>query len=117
MSWNWAVEFVMALHHNVVQMAKTEVYSWRVEADTKAELQRAARRANQSMGSLLGRIVREWLAATGASSADAAEQQRLHQIASKFIGTLRGGNPHRAEEARSAVRARLLAKHARQRPH
>jgi hypothetical protein len=98
-------------------MAKTQVYSWRVAAETKAKLQRAARHANQSVGSLLDRIVREWLDATRGDGADLAEQKRLHAAAAKCIGVMRGGNPHRAEEARRAIRARLAANHARQRPH
>jgi hypothetical protein len=97
-------------------MAKTQVYSWRVAAETKAELQRAAKRANQSVSGLLDRIVREWLDALRSNGGDLAEQQRLHAAAAKCIGVLRGGNPHRAEEATRAIRARLAASHARQRP-
>jgi hypothetical protein len=98
-------------------MDKTEVYSWRVAAETKAELQRAAKRANQSIGSLLERIVREWLDALRSNGDDVAEQKRLHDAASKYVGALDGSNPHRAQEARRTIRARLVANHARQRPH
>lgn len=98
-------------------MAKTQVYSWRVGTETKTELERAARRANQSLGGLLDRIVREWLAAARADGADAAEQKRLHDAAAKCIGVLRGGNAHRAEEARRAIRDRLAGRHAGQRSH
>ncbi len=66
-------------------MAKTEVYSWRLDADTKAELQRAAKRANQPLGRLLDCLVREWLDAHP-NGTDAAEQKRLHHAASKYIG-------------------------------
>lgn len=90
-------------------MAKTQVYSWRVAAETKAELQRAAKRANQSVGGLLDRIVREWLDALHSNGSDCAEQKRLHAAAAKCIGVLRGGNPHRAQEARRTIRARLAA--------
>jgi hypothetical protein len=120
-------------------MAKTEVYSWRVAAKTKAELQRpwarimdgsasrtweyserrtkglrhAAKRTNQSVGNLLDRIVREWLDARRSKGNDLAEQQRLHVAAAQCIGVLRGGKPHRAkiEEARGVIGARLAASH------
>jgi hypothetical protein len=98
-------------------MAKTQVYSWRLATETKTELERAARRANQSLGGLLDRIVREWLDAMRSNGADAAEQMRLHDAASKCIGVLRGGNPYRAEQARRAIRARVAAIHAKQRSH
>ncbi len=97
-------------------MAKTQVYSWRVAAETKAQLQRAARGANQSLSGLLDCIVREWLDARRGDGAESAEQKRLHDAASKCIGVLRGGDPCRAERARHTIRARLSANHARQRP-
>ena len=98
-------------------MAKRRSTVWRVAAEIKAELQRAAKRTNQSVGGLLDRMVREWLDALRANGGDLAEQQRLHAAAAKCIGVLRGGNPHRAEETTRAIHARLAARHARQRPH
>jgi len=96
-------------------VAKTEVYSWRVDADTKAELQRAARRSNQSLGGLLAQIVREWLDAHP-NSIDAAEQKRLHEAVSKYLGVLRGGTPYSAENTRRVIRERLARKYGRSRP-
>jgi hypothetical protein len=98
-------------------MAKTQVYSWRVASQTKADLERAALRANQSLAALLDRIVREWLDAMPLDGAEAAEQKRLHDAAAKCIGVLRGGDPHRAEHARGTIPARLASRHARRRPH
>ena len=95
-------------------MAKTEVYSWRLDADTKAALQRAAKRSNQSMGGILDRIVREWLEAHPIE-ADAAEQKRLHEAASKYIGVLHGGTPYSAEATRRVIRERLARKYGRSR--
>jgi hypothetical protein len=96
-------------------MTKTEVYSWRVDTDLKAELQRAAKRSNQSLGGLLDRIVREWLKAHP-NSTDAAEQKRLHEAAAKYIGVLRGGTRYSAEETRRIIRERLARKYGRSRP-
>jgi hypothetical protein len=67
-------------------MAKTQVYSWRMAAETKAELQRAAKRTNQSVGGLPERIVGERLDALRSNGGDLAEQQRLHAAAAKCIG-------------------------------
>jgi hypothetical protein len=92
------------------------VYSWRLTSETKAELERAARRANRSMGGLLDSIVRGWLDAMRSDGTDAADQKRLHHAASECIGVLRGGNPLRAEQARGTIRARLASRHARHRP-
>jgi hypothetical protein len=99
-------------------MAKTEVYSWRVSAETKTALEREAKRANQSVGRLLDRIVEQWMdAAKRSNGTEEAEQLRLHRAASRWIGVLRGGNLYRAEQARRALRARLASRHARRRPH
>ncbi len=97
-------------------MAKTEVYSWRVAPETKAELQRAARRKNQSVSQLLDQIVREWLDKQNSKDPDAAEQKRLHDAVSKCIGVLRRGGPYCAEEARRVIRERLARKYGRSRP-
>ncbi|MBV8773680.1 MAG: hypothetical protein JO166_15340 [Deltaproteobacteria bacterium] len=91
-------------------MLKSEVYSWRVDADTKAQLQQAARHYNQSLGGLLTRIVREWLD-THPNEADVAEQKHLHEAASKYIGVLHGGTPYSAEETRRVIRERLARKY------
>jgi hypothetical protein len=97
---------------------KTEVYSWRVSPQTKGELERAARRAKLSVGSLLDSVVEQWMQAErNAHSADENEQRRLHAAASRTIGVLNGGNPRRAEQARQTIRTRLADRHARQRPH
>jgi hypothetical protein len=96
-------------------MTKTEVYSWRVDAGTKAELQRAAKHANQSLGRLLDRIVREWLDAHP-NGTDAAEQKRLHEAVSKCIGVLHRDTPYSAENTRRVIRERLARKYGRSRP-
>jgi hypothetical protein len=68
------------------------------------------------MGTLLDRIVREWLENQSSHSADAAEQKRLHDAASKYIGVLHGGTPYSAEETRRVIRERLSRKYGRSRP-
>jgi hypothetical protein len=89
-------------------MRKSEVYSWRVAADLKAALEDAAREERTSIGELLDRMARQWLGdrAVGASESEAA-QRRIRAAAARFVGSLAGGNPRRAEGARRELRERL----------
>ena len=49
-----------------------------------------------------------------ASETESAEpQQRLHGAASKCLGAFAGGDSHRSENVRRAVRDRLRCRHAR----
>jgi hypothetical protein len=92
----------------VSRVRKSEVYGWRVAPDLKAALEDAAREERTSVGELLGRMARQWLRdrAAGASESETA-QRRIRAFAARFVGSLAGGNPRRAEGARRAVRARL----------
>ncbi|MGH7813096.1 MAG: hypothetical protein ACREQI_03735 [Candidatus Binataceae bacterium] len=99
-------------------MAKTAVYSWRVSARTKEELENAARRTSRSVASLLESIVDEWIKAEKiANGDDELAQRQLHAAAAMAIGTLNGRNPLRAEQARRTIRKRLTRRYASQRPH
>jgi hypothetical protein len=95
-------------------MAKSEVYSWRVAPETRAALELAARRERSSIGRLLDRVVHDWLStrAQGADG-DQREQARLHAAGAEAFGTIRGGNPRRAEQARALIRKRLADRCAR----
>ncbi len=88
-------------------MAKNEVYSWRLTRDLKVALEEAARRDGVSLSALLERIASAWLAGNGTAIEDAVEQERLHQQAAKWIGTVSGADPERSTRARSQVRKRL----------
>ncbi len=94
-------------------MAKTEVYSWRVATELKAGLEDAAREERTSVGELLARVVRQWLSdrASGTPESEAA-QQRIRASLKRYVGSLAGGNPRRAEGARREVRERLAKRRA-----
>jgi hypothetical protein len=94
-------------------MRKSEVYSWRVAADLKAALEDAAREERTSVGELLSRMVRQWLddRTAGASESEAG-QRRIRAFAERFVGSLAGGNPRRAESARRELRERLAKRRA-----
>jgi hypothetical protein len=91
---------------------KSEVYSWRLSPDLKADLEEAARRERVSVARLLERIAREWLKAR-ASEDDEAEQERLRAIAMQYVGTIRGGDPDRSAEVSKRVRELLARKYGR----
>jgi hypothetical protein len=96
-------------------LRKSEVYSWRLDPDLKAQLEQRARDEGIGLAALLERIGRDWLRAkAAASSDDAREQARIKAAAMRAIGTLRSGDPDLAEKARERVQERLRAR-ARQR--
>ena len=94
-------------------MANNEVYSWRLDTALKEALESAARADNTSVANLLRTIVTDWLAGHSAHGEDAESQLRMRNQALRFAGTIRGGDPDRAEQANSRVRAALEARRAR----
>lgn len=93
-------------------MAKSEVYSWRLSSRLKNELEAAARLEQKSVAELLDKIAGEWLAGLAVHGEDGAmRQQRLHAAAGKAIGAIQGGDPDRAANAGSEVRARIARRH------
>jgi hypothetical protein len=95
-------------------MQKTEVYSWRLSPRLKSDLEEAARAEQKSMAELLEEIAQEWLERFRESNGDDDERQRiLHEASMKFIGSIHGDDPHRAENARSEVRKRIAERHGR----
>jgi hypothetical protein len=93
-------------------MAKNEVYSWRLSAETKSALEETARRNRSSVAKLLDQIVNDWLAQQRRLNDEETEQQRLHKAALQVIGTIQGDNPDRATNAKALLRARLAKRRA-----
>ena len=92
-------------------MANNELYSWRLDTALKEALERAARADNTSVANLLRTIVTDWLS-SNAAPADAESQLRMRKQALSVAGTIHGGDPDRAEQASSRVRAALEARRA-----
>lgn len=91
---------------------KTEVYSWRLSALRKAELEEEARREGTSLSALLDRVTADWLAQRrNGHSDDDAEQAALRRRVMATVGTIRSGDPTLATRARDVVRDRILRKH------
>lgn len=95
------------------KMSKSEVYSWRLTPALKAELEAAARDEETSIGTILDRVVREWLARRPSSEEDDAEQQRqLRERAMKVVGTVSIGlGPYTNERVREVMGEQLEKKH------
>ena len=95
---------------------KTEVYSWRVSARRKSDLEAEAQQNGSSLAELLEEITGEWLEGRRAvRQHEAAEWQRVREAASRSFGAISGGNPERAQDLRRLVRLRLKEKHASRR--
>jgi hypothetical protein len=92
---------------------KTEVYSWRVSAARKADLESEARRERTSVAELLERITGDWLQERRTSrNGEQDEQAALRRRVMATVGTIRSGDPTLATRAREVVRERIARKHA-----
>ena len=92
---------------------KDQVYSWRVSAEKKAELESEARREGTSLAALLEQITADWLQQRRHSrNGDEAEQAALRRRVMATVGTIRSGDPMLATRAREIVRERIVRKHA-----
>ena len=91
----------------------SEVYSWRVSTELKSDLEREAALRKTSVSAVLTLAVREWLKKSAMSVEEDAQQQALHEAASKCLGAIAGRDPQRAENASRIVRERLRRRHAR----
>ena len=95
-------------------MAKTEVYSWRMNPEIKMGLEEEARVHGLTLAEFLDdtalRIIQD---GRRRRSDDDPEQKRLHAAAAKCFGTIAGGDPRRSEKVRETVRKRLRERDGR----
>ena len=92
---------------------KTQVYSWRLSAEVKTDLEREARVRRMPVSAILEAAVRDWLKKAGDNGAEEETQRQLHAAAARCLGVLAGGDPERSERARETLRERLRRRHAR----
>ena len=94
---------------------KTEVYSWRVSARRKAELESEARREGTSLAELLEQITEDWLDERRKSrNGEEAEQAAIRKRVMATVGTIRGGDPARSQRASELVREIIRQKHEKE---
>jgi len=92
---------------------RTEVYSWRLSADLKSNLEREARLRKVPVSAVLETAVRDWLKKGETDLSEEDAQRRLHAAAATCFGVVASSNPRRAETARTALRERLKRRYAR----
>lgn len=93
---------------------KTEVYSWRLSPHLKSELEEAASAEKKSVAELLEQIAEDWLERfRSPDEGEEERQRRLHEAAMKFVGSIEGDNPGRAENARALVREKIARRYGR----
>jgi hypothetical protein len=88
---------------------KTKVYSWRISAARKAELESEARREGTSLAGLLEQITGEWLRER--RNGDEAEQAAIRRRVMATVGTIHSGDPTLATRASEIVREIIRQKH------
>ena len=94
---------------------KTEVYSWRVSAEKKTELEGEARREGTSLATLLDKITGDWLDSRRNGHADdEAEQAAIRKRAAAAIGSICGEDPTRSKRASELVREIIYRKHVKE---
>jgi hypothetical protein len=91
---------------------KTEVYSWRLSAQRKADLESEARREGLSVAGLLDKITSDWIRER--RNGDEEEQAAIRRRVMKTLGSIRGGDPTRSQRASELVREIILKKHLRE---
>jgi hypothetical protein len=95
---------------------KTEVYSWRLSPEKKAELEGEARQEGTSLAQLLDQITADWLNQRhNGQSADAAEQASIRRRAAAAIGSVASGDPLRSSQASQRVKSILRKRYGRTR--
>jgi post-segregation antitoxin (ccd killing protein) len=92
---------------------KTQVYSWRLSAEVKTDLEREARVRRMPVSAILEAAVRDWLKKAGDNGTEEEAQRRLHAAAARCVGVFESGDPGRSERARQTLRERLRRRHAR----
>jgi hypothetical protein len=95
---------------------KTEVYSWRVSAQKKLELEMEARREGKSVAQLLDEMSSQWIEERKNSRPlDDVEQERIRKRVLALAGSYSGGDPQRAANASERVREILRERYGRKR--
>jgi hypothetical protein len=94
---------------------KTEVYSWRLSAARKADLENEARREGTSVAKLLEQITAAWLAQRrDGHSNDDAEQAALRKRVMATVGTIRSEDPTRSQRTSELLREIIYKKHIKE---
>lgn len=93
---------------------KSEVYSWRLSGQRKAELESEARREGIPLARLLDQITAGWLNdRRNGRNGDEAEQAAIRKRAMAAIGSIESGDPLRSSQASQRVKEILRKRYGR----
>ena len=108
----WGEDAWRNLAHWIREHPEAEAPSWR--ADVRTDLDWVVRDAQHGdAASLIDVASPEWAEHHKMQVDDAEEQRRLQAQVADLIGSLRGGDPSRAEQASARVRDVIARKHGR----
>jgi hypothetical protein len=93
---------------------KTEVYSWRLSASHKADLEEEARRKGKSLGGLLHDITSEWLESREKDLDYEAHQAAIRARTASAIGAISGNDPTRSSRVSELMGELLAHKHSKE---
>ena len=97
-------------------MSKTEVYSWRVDPELKAELEAAARAEKTSVGAIIEKACRTLIEDARPEDNGMKEQDRLRKSLMKVAGSINGpGTSATNENVRQAFDSKRLEDELRRR--
>lgn len=89
-------------------MPKTEVYSWRIEPETKMALESELRVEGRSLAQLLNELAKDWLRSRNEQRRhETSEQARLQALVKRFAGSISGEQAYSSENVREVVRKRV----------
>jgi hypothetical protein len=92
-------------------MPKTEVYSWRVAAETKMALESELRANGRSIAELLDELANEWLRKRSEErTQEDSEQMRLQAQVRKLAGSVSSSSRFTSEDVEEVVRKRIIGK-------
>jgi hypothetical protein len=99
------------------RMSKSTTYSWRLSAELKARLEAAARDEKSDIGTILERVIGEWLEARGGDDGgEAGDLARRRAALMACAGTYKGdGTSATNEQVRRVMGDYLEVKRGRQR--
>ena len=94
---------------------KDQVYSWRISAQKKAELESEARREGTSLAQLLEQITADWMhQRRNSRNGDEKEQAAIRRRVMAAVGSIRGGDPTRSQRTSELVLEIIRKKHAKE---
>jgi hypothetical protein len=90
---------------------KSEVYSWRLEPEKKADLENELRHEGTTLSKLLDDMTDNWLHyRRNGRAGDDAQLAALRRRVMATVGTIHSARPHLASKSREIVRERVVRK-------